>query len=596
MQNLPNILPLVTPLLTQKESTAASPQPNGTVADPFDHLMARAISNAAATKKPVAAGHFEPGKAAAQLVQTLNAGRQFVPLPTAAIIEAAPPAAVIMPTPTDQTATTPAQIPNLQAKANAATNTAPSVPLVPHQNPGTGIVSIPQESNGPGDTPTKPKEQKPTKAGADASQATVPITIPAIISGQSLPPEINNIIFQTEVFSPAPVYANGNTVSVAPTSSAAISPLPILPESAVKISGPPSDLISNIHRNQPATPASAPSQPAAETQNKISEIIGEQSAPKKLPTDGPTIQSSPATGQKTTAMAKELSTMVEAATAPERPTREVLQNAPVSTPVATSVEVPVATPSTTSHATPLATPPTAPAQKSNVGVLEPSIADGTPSALMVELMHSGGKSDKTAGPAGKLLPGEASVVAHKNDLPIGAIQTTSTTVTNTNSSNTLSATTTTALDKVESFSSGDFHLQALERTHDLVAVHAMRLENEDSHALTVVLKPGAGTQLSLELRQNGDGIQAQAALQHGDYQHLNQNWSDLQQRLEQRGIRLAPLVDQGSFGNSQNENSKHQPNQPAEVMARPGFGSNRTLTKPSPAGRAKAASGWETWA
>jgi hypothetical protein len=194
------------------------------------------------------------------------------------------------------------------------------------------------------------------------------------------------------------------------------------------------------------------------------------------------------------------------------------------------------------------------------------------------------------------LPGEASVLARKNDLPIEAIQTASTTVADITNSNTLSATNTTTLDKVESFSLDDFHLQTMEHTHDLVAVHAMRLENGDGNALTVVLKPGAGTQLSLELRQNGDGIQAQAALQHGDYQHLNQNWSDLQQRLEQRGIRLAPLVDQGSFSNSGNEHSKHQPNQPAEAMSGSEFAGTRTLTQPSPAGRAKTATGWETWA
>jgi hypothetical protein len=114
--------------------------------------------------------------------------------------------------------------------------------------------------------------------------------------------------------------------------------------------------------------------------------------------------------------------------------------------------------------------------------------------------------------------------------------------------------------------------------------------------LTVVLKPGAGTQISLELRQNGDGIQAQAALQQGDYHHLNQNWSDLQQRLDQRGIRLGPLVDQGSFGNGGNEQSKPQSNQPAELLAGSEFAGVQTSAKTNPAARVKAATGWETWA
>ncbi len=240
--------------------------------------------------------------------------------------------------------------------------------------------------------------------------------------------------------------------------------------------------------------------------------------------------------------------------------------------------------------------PASPAPETTNGIHEPSIVNGTPSALMAKLMDTGGKPDKSADSTGKILPSDVSVVARGSDFPAGAIQTSSTTFSDPANPNNPPATSAIALDRVESFSPTDLQLQALERTHELVASHAMRLENVDRDTLTVVLKPGAGTQISLELRQNSDGIQAQAALQQGDYQHLNQNWSDLQQRLDQRGIRLGPLLDQGSFGNGSNEQSKPHLNRPAESVAGSEFAGVRTSAKTNPAVRAQAAAGWETWA
>jgi hypothetical protein len=132
----------------------------------------------------------------------------------------------------------------------------------------------------------------------------------------------------------------------------------------------------------------------------------------------------------------------------------------------------------------------------------------------------------------------------------------------------------------------------------LVAVHALRLgDTETNSSLQVVIKPGAGTQMSLELRQRGDAVEAQATLQQGNFRHLSEHWPDLQQRLEQRGIRLAPLTNDGALANnSGSETSKQKQNQSGETMAEIAFAAPVSGTFARPAARVKSPAGWETWA
>ncbi len=232
----------------------------------------------------------------------------------------------------------------------------------------------------------------------------------------------------------------------------------------------------------------------------------------------------------------------------------------------------------------------------------PSLMNGTPTAQQDELMNSGGKTTKTTDLTGKFLPGSVSVVARGNDLPGRADQFSATAAAGISASgNPLTATATataSATDSVESFTTDDARAQTLERTHDLVAVHAMNVGNtETDSSLQVIIRPGAGTQLSLELRQHAGGVEAQAALQHGDFNHLSQHWPELQQRLEQRGIRLAPLTDNGSFaGNSGGETFNQKQNQTGEATADMVPAASVTGTFAQPTARAKAPTGWETWA
>lgn len=142
-------------------------------------------------------------------------------------------------------------------------------------------------------------------------------------------------------------------------------------------------------------------------------------------------------------------------------------------------------------------------------------------------------------------------------------------------------------------------LRALDRAHDMVALHAVRLVESQADALSVVIKPSVGTELALELRQHGGAIEAQARLLRGDHEFLSQHWSELQQRLEQRGIKLSLLGGGTDFAG----------NNPGQ--SRSGFGSEEQVAQQAsafaefaamtPAGGASARlavvpEGWESWA
>jgi hypothetical protein len=105
----------------------------------------------------------------------------------------------------------------------------------------------------------------------------------------------------------------------------------------------------------------------------------------------------------------------------------------------------------------------------------------------------------------------------------------------------------------------DAHLRSVERTQEMVVMHALRLAKSDTESLSVVIRPGGGAELSLELRQRNGAVEAIATLQHGDFQMLNQHWPELQEKLDQRGIKLAALGGEANgFSFSGNENSSRQ--------------------------------------
>jgi len=148
----------------------------------------------------------------------------------------------------------------------------------------------------------------------------------------------------------------------------------------------------------------------------------------------------------------------------------------------------------------------------------------------------------------------------------------------------------------------ELRTRALDRTHDILALHGLQLKQTNTDSLHVVIKPGAGVQLSLQMKQNSDGIEAQAILQQGDFKQLNQHWAGLQQRLEERGIKLAPLGQDSSATNVGGENfQRPSPQQTPEqnslsAGAFAEFASARAATSTPAAAAAVTAGGWEGWA
>jgi hypothetical protein len=236
--------------------------------------------------------------------------------------------------------------------------------------------------------------------------------------------------------------------------------------------------------------------------------------------------------------------------------------------------------------------------------------NGTSAAQQDVPMKNTENTDKAASSAGKYLPGPAASVARGNNLPplensssltlSRAGQMAATVAANSAPSDQSTNVVLSSGDSIVSTASADFRARALERTQDMVVMHSKSMSDSGNNLLQVVIKPGAGMQLSLELRQRGDAVEAQAVLQRGDFKHLNQQWPALQQQLEQRGIRLAPLASDGNLGYSDGSHSfQNQQNQSAEPDSFPAAAFAEATPAGSfaqPAARAGAHRGWETWA
>jgi hypothetical protein len=146
----------------------------------------------------------------------------------------------------------------------------------------------------------------------------------------------------------------------------------------------------------------------------------------------------------------------------------------------------------------------------------------------------------------------------------------------------------------------DARMRDVERTHDLVSLHALRMVDSTSSSLQMVIKPGAGTELSLELRHRNGGIEAEAILQHGDFQLMNQHWPELQQKLEQRGIKLAPLGGEANSFTPDGGNSSRQQPSPEEAAQQASAFAEFTVAMNRGGATARLApvmaDGWESWA
>jgi hypothetical protein len=229
---------------------------------------------------------------------------------------------------------------------------------------------------------------------------------------------------------------------------------------------------------------------------------------------------------------------------------------------------------------------------------QPSLdASGTSIAKEDAAMKKVDKLNKFAGTMEKILPGNTVVLARENNLSSRPDQLAGNDAMNVSTSGREAIVPFMTADSVAGSAAIDNRAHTLEHVSEMVVQHAVRMNGLGGDSLQVVIKPGAGTQLSLELRRHGDGVEVQAVLQQGDFSHLNQNWPELQQRLEQRGIRLAPLTGDVNFSAGNGSHAFQQKhNQPAEALAEftPAFSLTGTFARPS--ANATAHRGWETWA
>ena len=91
--------------------------------------------------------------------------------------------------------------------------------------------------------------------------------------------------------------------------------------------------------------------------------------------------------------------------------------------------------------------------------------------------------------------------------------------------------------------------QFVERTREMISLQIIYAQETGADEMRVVIKPDNGLQLSLHLQQRDGGVEVQAVLERGNFGLLNRHWPELQQQLELRGVRVAPLANtEPSFG------------------------------------------------
>ncbi len=224
---------------------------------------------------------------------------------------------------------------------------------------------------------------------------------------------------------------------------------------------------------------------------------------------------------------------------------------------------------------------------------------GTPSALTGATMFLAEKPTKTAELAGKFLPTTGIQSAGKNTSSLSQTELGMNGQTGWAATSGLSqpvqietAATSTSINHSGSANG------SIEKTYDMVATNALQLASSGHDSMTIVIKPAADIQISLQLRQDAGGIAAQASLQQGDYHHLSQSWPDLQERLEQRGIQMAPLADQaGGFMSGGGGQPRQSPEgEMASLRQTVTAGAAPAVRGVAQPAAAKTGTGWEFWA
>jgi hypothetical protein len=143
-------------------------------------------------------------------------------------------------------------------------------------------------------------------------------------------------------------------------------------------------------------------------------------------------------------------------------------------------------------------------------------------------------------------------------------------------------------------SSSDLTTPAVERTpqpapieaaHRAIENTTVNLRRMEAGSVSMVLKPDPTLQLALHVKWQQGRLEALAVLERGDLKALGANWSQLQQRLAEQGIRLAPLVTgteyAASFSNGHSSFPKQQRDLAPAAEPQPPIPARNRATQPA---------------
>jgi hypothetical protein len=138
--------------------------------------------------------------------------------------------------------------------------------------------------------------------------------------------------------------------------------------------------------------------------------------------------------------------------------------------------------------------------------------------------------------------------------------------------------------------------QAVERAVENAVVG---LQHANATSLAVVLKPDGNTEISLHLKLQHGHFEAFAVLERGDFKSLDSEWGQLQGRLADHGIRLAPLASNlprtATFAGGQFSSPKQQRDNTASADF-PGSPIKLSPARKSGAPIVRSTTGREWWA
>jgi hypothetical protein len=138
-----------------------------------------------------------------------------------------------------------------------------------------------------------------------------------------------------------------------------------------------------------------------------------------------------------------------------------------------------------------------------------------------------------------------------------------------------------------------------EGVHRAIENAAAGLSRHDAASVSLVLTPDGNTQMALHVKLQQGRLEVLAVLERGDFAGLGAEWSNLQNRLAEQGVRLAPLVSGAEPGNAFSGQPPYSENRNRENMLSreiPIPPMAKTAAHQSRARMVAAAGGSEWWA